>query len=829
MPSRVTSLLATILLLPCCFAVAAAADLPADPVAWQAGWPAKAGPMGNFTPHPSATPLVEDLTMARLAWVSDTHLFGWAKTGTTGYRSAETIEMRIGAGAETPPGGWAGPIVGGGMVFGVTSLPTGELVETLDAVRRNPVRFHFDADDGLVAVDAATGALRWVAREEDGVLLAAGKRGGFGVAPVFHDGVVYWMGGSGRLYATRAEDGTRLWRSDFISAGRLAAREAARAQLSADDHLHLPPAPNWHTGLVVCDGVLVAPTFTDNGLAGIDLASGEEQWRLSDMVDAYATPSVWRSGDQEYLLTAMSFAALRLTEAATGTVLWQVEGLGRSSFNLAHSPQGVLVNGGAHPDGTETMLQHFGRFDYYRLSPAGAELAWSMAEDKRFYFLTGGDKNARIRPLIRDGLCYVLAGGYRDAGEREFENNAKGYYYIVDEGTGEILQTWVNQGKRSQAISEMTHVVGGNRLLTRPDHSHGPTHGGRHAFYQWRAGREALEVIGEDGAANALDLTDFATGYHCLMEVPIVDGRMFERLKDGRLACVDLRQPPGDHGRLALELDNGFFGAFDHAVPVRMTYDRASGRIFHAKTLGAQSDDVGLIGTRNGPLLDWNRSPVLEAGTFGQRIDCTVEIDQGGFAWPTRFELTVDGGDISGTWTRQIAALDEPETATGTVTAVTGPHERRVVATPWLRQQPQTVVGDNQPGVSTWVIHLDNRFREGINQRKSKPGNELVLYLDVDAEGAIRRLVGTAFNTTHSWLEIDPGNARLEGSRLLGTVVAVFNNDVPRRSSGPLNPAGSGVAMRLELEVDLEGGSGTYTASWGVPHTLTGLVRGTVR
>ncbi|MHC4398761.1 MAG: hypothetical protein ACYTG0_03685 [Planctomycetota bacterium] len=54
--------------------------------AWQAGWPHKVGPQGNLQPLESDTSLVEDLALARLAWVSETAALGTAKTGSQTFR-----------------------------------------------------------------------------------------------------------------------------------------------------------------------------------------------------------------------------------------------------------------------------------------------------------------------------------------------------------------------------------------------------------------------------------------------------------------------------------------------------------------------------------------------------------------------------------------------------------------------------------------------------------------------------------------------------------------------------------------------------------------------
>jgi hypothetical protein len=38
-------------------------------------------------------------------------------------------------------------------------------------------------------------------------------------------------------------------------------------------------------------------------------------------------------------------------------------------------------------------------------------------------------------------------------------------------------------------------------------------------------------------------LIEYAGSYEVNMSTPLVDGRLFERTQDGRLACYDLRRP----------------------------------------------------------------------------------------------------------------------------------------------------------------------------------------------------------------------------------------------------------------------------------------------
>lgn len=79
------------------------------------------------------------------------------------------------------------------------------------------------------------------------------------------------------------------------------------------------------------------------------------------------------------------------------------------------------------------------------------------------------------------------------------------------------------------------------RALVRSDHSHGASHGGRQPIVLWNTTPASFSPVQVEGKDVGLDLADFDTAYEVMMHVPLVDGRMFERLNDGRIACYDLR------------------------------------------------------------------------------------------------------------------------------------------------------------------------------------------------------------------------------------------------------------------------------------------------
>jgi hypothetical protein len=148
---------------------ALAADGPTtDPPAW----PQANGPFGNLNPRRYGVKLLDDLGLARLAWVSEYRDLGFAKGPASGFAGHLAL-------TDTHPGSASGLIVAEGKVFASSYQPRGGAwaekdfriapivarlsPEQLAALKRNA---SFDADDLAVALDAATGKTVWEAVEE---------------------------------------------------------------------------------------------------------------------------------------------------------------------------------------------------------------------------------------------------------------------------------------------------------------------------------------------------------------------------------------------------------------------------------------------------------------------------------------------------------------------------------------------------------------------------------------------------------------------------------------------------------------------------------------
>lgn len=778
--------------------------------AFRIGWPMLAGPYGNWQPLRTSTPLVDDLLQARVVWVSESQDLGTAKTGSKTFGSAADVTARLGPNAKATPGNWAPVIIAEGKVFASSFRLAGPVFKATIKGGSDTASFRLDAEDLVLALDARTGKTLWTNAEPGSMVLSGGKRGGFQVTPVYADGKVFSMGATGRIFAHDASTGARLWQSDIgpvhaaLAKQRQAILDAAAAGKWTD-----PDGPGWHSSLVVADGVLVVPTYSgnDTGLRGLDPASGKLLWEVKAAISRYATPSLWRHADRQYLLCATIAGSLRLIDPRSGQVLWTVSGLGPNYFTLAPSDTHVLVttNPTTDPTTDPKAKRVPGYYGAYRITPAGAERAWAMPQQPEYQIPTWMDTCARQRYTLRDGIAYLSTEGTRDA---------PGHFMLLDQATGKVLADHVNRGSGAHQIQELWYLIG-DRIIARSDSSHGPTHGGRHPFFQWTAVPGAITLHQDQGQLTGMDLVEFASAYEVLMETPIVDGRMFERTIDGRVVCSDLRQPAQAVTTWDLQVVGGAIGM---PAPLRLKlWSLADGTVFAGKTLPPSDKDVGLPFGTVRRFHQWERSTPRNIKITGPQLAGVIDLGFGTHAWPVRLELHRQGDNVAGTWTRDIAPLATPVETSGSLIGF-GPREDRAYPTPWLAEQPWTSFGTNPPGVTSWILQLDKVVPSG----KGLAG----LTLSLDHDG-VRFTRGSGTGFSQAWHEVDASALQLNDRRITGSLIVVVNPDLWMTA----NPAtGTGIAVRIEIDAAADNGkvTGVYKARVGAPHTATGQVTGKI-
>ena len=495
------------------------------------GWPSLAGPYSNFLPLRTDAGIVDDLGKVTIAWESQTPDLGIGKQGTPfgkSFASGTQIARYLGAEATRHPGNWAGVIVAEGKVFGASFRPVGLGMEC-DFADKVATKVRVDAEDFVVAMDFNTGKTLWLTAEPGGMLVGGGKRQGFQVGPVYGRGKVFAMGSTGRLFAYEAGTGRRLWQSDIGDAHKKAEAERRRILDGlAQRKFSYAEKPAWHTSLTVAENTLIVPTFVGGTLRGVEAETGKTMWEAKGVGSHLATPSIYRSGGREYVLTGTAKGELRLLDPKDGKELWKVEALGGAYFTLAPSGTHVLVNVNAKSGKAKGEDRVPGYYGAYRISPTEAKLVWKMPEEPRNGFEVWMDSEARYQQTVRDGLAYLYTHGV--------SHEVPGRFLIVKEDTGQIVAEHKNEGGEADQIGGLWYLIG-DKILCRWNNMHGPTHGGRHPWVLWGVGGNKIEKL-----PGTLDKNEFTNGYEVNMQYPVVAGRLLERNEAGKVVCYDLRR-----------------------------------------------------------------------------------------------------------------------------------------------------------------------------------------------------------------------------------------------------------------------------------------------
>jgi outer membrane protein assembly factor BamB len=516
-----------------------AGETISEEAAWKLGWPTMQGPNGNYHVPQTGGQLVDDLAEARLVWESETRDFGRAKHTTGSFKGktpqdrAQKIRDILGPDPKTTPGGWAAPIIAEGKVFATTFKPAGKLYDVKvhpsnEEERRNPTsaKAHLEAEDLVIALDAKTGKTLWRASEPGGFVWGVGKRMGFQVAPVYHEGKIFSMGTTGRLFAYRASDGKKLWQTE-PEERMIQEWEKHRSRLSV---LQASANYGWLQSLVYAGSTLVVPR--QSTLSGLDPATGKRKWELPKVISRWNTPTVWRHEKKDYLLCATGGkpgeAQLNLVDPAAGKVLWTVDGLHSTQFNLAPSSTHVLVNVGSkimkeNPNGSSPKNAKgeapYGLLGAYKISPKGATHAWTLPDKPHFLTPTWSDSLARARTVIRNGYVYHTTGGPDKTTDRRF--------IIAREDTGEVL---VDEPRENDFWFQLIE----DKLLHCVDWSHGS----RASFNLYTADPKNFKKLSGPWKSKE----PLTTSYQVLMEPPVIAGRIFWRTETGTIVCYDLRK-----------------------------------------------------------------------------------------------------------------------------------------------------------------------------------------------------------------------------------------------------------------------------------------------
>ncbi len=466
-----------------------------------ADWPSMFGPNHNFSSEKSSITLVEGFQNARLGWVSEASDLGNGKYPTA--FPGPCVNSGIYA------GGAASPIVYDGKIFVNYFIPSGDVYASryLSEYEKS-LCFAIEADDVMIAVDAATGKTVWKKQmPQSGLNIPMDKRAGWGPTPVALDGRAFKISTMGLVLAYDADDGTELWRNDVGEQhDRLV---SIKQELLEEAENYYAGDEGYNPGLIVAEGILVTGDFSE-GLIGFDPQTGKKLWVHKNVRLRMNTPSVFTFNGRDYVIIAdPGRNRMILVDPINGEILWE-------RTNIQHS--GPIVCSGEHAFVVEGEAESWsGRWTAYRITPAGAEHVWTLS-DEYSEVVTKPDKGPRPHVTYHDGFVYIVhfVGGGTDP-----------QLLAVEEETGQVAAT--HRGNQVEGNS-MPFVFEDRVCVVRDMWHQNPT---------WTMFEKAtLTPIGETwgGAFQGI------TGYEVPSVIPYSDGFLYARTALGTLAAYDLRR-----------------------------------------------------------------------------------------------------------------------------------------------------------------------------------------------------------------------------------------------------------------------------------------------
>ena len=466
-------------------------------------WPVWQGPTQDRESAPSDAELVDSLADARLVWKSEATI-----PGAPG-RSGGLVRKAMGVPTTPVTGGGATPIIAEDRAFLRYAIPSGEvfdkkamaaLTERYGPDFENRAKIKVAADDVVLALDARTGEMVWkTTLENAGLNFQEHKQSQNNLTAAYHEGKVFAVGSTLRLYALDAGTGEVLWQSDL--GGRHEEIERIKAE---------GMEAGWYRGALSFRDFGFAPTIIDGKLIvsdgrktllAFDPATGERLWQKEGVVSNNATPVPWNHGGKAYLVSIDGKQA-HVLDASDGSELYSVPtNLGKTAAVVDGDL--LAVREGA-AEGDDDDEEGGGIWVGYRLSPEGAQ---------RLYDIPAGEFSSYNVPVIEGGRLFL---------------SGRGVNGMYDSQTGKLLAKTGGTG-----VANAGHLQWADgRLIVRPDGKHGTQ-----TFAMFEAGKDSLKQLG-DTWEPAHPQT---TSYGPYMFAPIVDGRLFVRGADA-IYLYDLRK-----------------------------------------------------------------------------------------------------------------------------------------------------------------------------------------------------------------------------------------------------------------------------------------------
>lgn len=475
---------------------------------------------GQYAPPTQGTVLVDQAEQMRKVWEGPEHT-GVGKSTTAGLLAV--LKLGEKTGVETVDGGTTTPIVANGIIYVTYFRPSGETLCKNPSSKGKAIQvpkrmLPIAADDILLAINAKTGKKKWKAIEEGkGAHRPGGKRNHFAVSPAYHNGKVFSMGTTGRLYAYDAANGTKLWESNIGEAHQQAEEEKKKA-LKEQRFVKIR---QWQSHLTVVQGILIVPTM-NGGIQGHNPDNGKVLWKQDRALSRWSTPAIWTKDNRQYLVACSDRQELRLIEPEKGKVLWTVA-VGPNLGTLTVAREHVILNVKPAKEKRDPS-----RYGAYRLSTEKPKLAWQLPDEPKKYSHTWWlDSGGRRWLATRNGIVYLIINPPKEA-------MAPYRLVVLQEKDGKILYEKVFQPNDPRCPRGVTMpYLLEDRLMLMVDHAHGARGYGAILYHLKPNGLIHQGRVPFDHYP--------LTGYEIPIEIPYVNGHMYFRSIRG-IACYDLRK-----------------------------------------------------------------------------------------------------------------------------------------------------------------------------------------------------------------------------------------------------------------------------------------------
>ena len=304
-------------------------------------------------------------------------------------------------------GGYASPIVAAGKIFHWHYRPSGTVYdipraeslgmsqEQLRAQAQPPQgnlvygheRWLVSATDSLTAIDAQTGRTAWQTELTDqGLNWIFFNKGGGGMTPVYHDGMVVAMTTSAQVFGVDAENGEVRWSYDLMP--RHLQNMAYRQEAMQGRGMAPRFNRDFLVSLVAADGIVVvndqrlhrvqnsAGTTHHydvyNSYIGLNVHTGEKVWEAEGVGDMRSSPLLWRHQGKTYVVATNRFH-LTLLDISNGQQMWQSELGHEANFGLGLNDHYLVMNARQEDRGIKHLTG-------YRIDLHGLHELWSWGD-----------------------------------------------------------------------------------------------------------------------------------------------------------------------------------------------------------------------------------------------------------------------------------------------------------------------------------------------------------------------------------------------------------------------------------------------------------------